>query len=101
MTTLSMKERTRFGTWNVRTLLEKSGLEQLSKEFIKLNLFFSFFLTKNLKEAVDNTLLGSLVRLFVFLLWFSCSDFISPTFFVFVLKPHLNLKSFLGNNFSY
>ncbi|XP_065361996.1 uncharacterized protein LOC135955570 [Calliphora vicina] len=38
MTTFSMKKRTRFGTWNVRTLLESSRLAQVCKEFKNYNL---------------------------------------------------------------
>lgn len=40
LTTFGMKTRTRFGTWNVRTLLEASRLAQLCKEFKNYNLLF-------------------------------------------------------------
>lgn len=40
MTTFSMKTRTRFGSWNVRTLLEPSRLAQLCKEVHNYNLLF-------------------------------------------------------------
>lgn len=40
MTTFSFKSRTRFGTWNIRTLLEPSRLAQICKEFKKYNLLF-------------------------------------------------------------
>ncbi|XP_065360577.1 craniofacial development protein 2-like [Calliphora vicina] len=40
MTTFSMKTRTRFGTWNVRTLMEPSRLAQLCKEFMSYKLLF-------------------------------------------------------------
>lgn len=40
MTTLSMKYGSRVGTWNVRTLLQPSKMENLCKEFVKYNLLF-------------------------------------------------------------
>lgn len=41
MTTFSFKTRTRFGTWNIRTLLEASRLEQISKVCKEYNLLFT------------------------------------------------------------
>ena len=40
MTNLSFKKWTRFGTWNIRTLLIPTRLEQVCREFERYNLLF-------------------------------------------------------------
>ena len=38
MKTFSLRKRTRFGTWNIRTLLKTTSVEQLTREFQRYNL---------------------------------------------------------------